>query len=84
MNERIEQLAKQASKLVRAAHPELVGGMTASQIAKSNVKTYMITEYDLDKFAELIVEECAYAADYLSSPGQTQGTVIKRHFGIKE
>lgn len=36
------------------------------------------------KFAELIVRECAHAADYVSSPGLSEGEVIKRHFGVEE
>ena len=38
----------------------------------------------LEKFAELIVRECAHAADYVSSPCLSEGEVIKRHFGVEE
>jgi hypothetical protein len=36
------------------------------------------------KFAELIIRECAHAADYVSSPGLSEGEVIKKHFGVEE
>ena len=41
--------------------------------------------YDYEKFAELIVKECAYIADKnspLSYPDH--GIKIKRHFGVEE
>jgi hypothetical protein len=40
--------------------------------------------FDINKFAELIIKECAHAADYVSSPGLSEGEVIKRHFGVEE
>ena len=39
---------------------------------------------DVDKFAELIIEECAKQVDWiLAEGGKTQGDLIKEHFGIK-
>ena len=37
----------------------------------------------LEKFAELIVKECAGKVDWiLAEGGKTQGDLIKEHFGI--
>jgi hypothetical protein len=39
---------------------------------------------DVDKFAELIIVECAKQVDWiLAEGGKTQGDLIKEHFGIK-
>jgi hypothetical protein len=92
MNERIKQLAEQARAEVRA------------DWAKGNKIPYPEAHYafqrDNDqKFAELIVRECAGIADGLSKlyprtdvgfdVGYTMGTTratkeIKEHFGVKE
>jgi hypothetical protein len=38
-----------------------------------------------EKFAELIVKECAGKVDWiLAEGGKTQGDLIKQHFGVKE
>ena len=37
------------------------------------------------KFAELIVKECANQVDWiLAEGGKTQGDLIKQHFGVKK
>ena len=37
------------------------------------------------KFAELIVRECANQVDWiLAEGGKTQGDLIKQHFGVEE
>ena len=39
----------------------------------------------LEKFAELIVRECASKVDWiLAGGGRTQGDLIKQHFGVQE
>lgn len=39
---------------------------------------------DLEKFAELIVRECALQVDNIMSEGdKTKGDLIKEHFGIE-
>ena len=39
----------------------------------------------LEKFAELIVQECANQVDWiLAEGGKTQGDLIKQHFGVEE
>lgn len=41
------------------------------------------TEYDMEKFAELIVKECAQvASDY--DGAHYVGTAIEKHFGVEE
>ena len=38
-----------------------------------------------EKFAELIVRECANQVDWiLAEGGKTQGDLIKQHFGVEE
>jgi hypothetical protein len=45
-------------------------------------------EYDrkaIEKFAELIVKECAHKVDWIfAEGGKTQGDLIKEHFGVEE
>jgi hypothetical protein len=38
----------------------------------------------LEKFAHLIVEDCAYIADKNHSLGVTTGNFMKRYFGVEE
>ena len=41
--------------------------------------------FDNEKFAELIVQECANQVDWiLAEGGKTQGDLIKQHFGVKK
>ncbi len=41
--------------------------------------------FDKEKFAELIVRECANQVDWiLAEGGKTQGDLIKQHFGVEE
>ena len=73
MNERIKQLAEQADEY-------------------ADTKLQMPGEYHPDwhdvrdeKFAELIVRECAAQVDWiLAERGKTQGDLIKQHFGVEE
>ena len=46
----------------------------------------MIDEhFDIEKFARLIVQECAGKVDWiLAEGGKTQGDLIKEHFGVEE
>ena len=38
----------------------------------------------LQKFAELLIEECANQVDWiLAEGGKTQGDLIREHFGVK-
>ena len=38
----------------------------------------------LEKFAELIVQECAELVDRVISDGGVDGRVVKEHFGVEE
>jgi hypothetical protein len=71
MNQRIKQLAEQA-------------GLRFTQLM-SNPMVPVVDgkETDLEKFAELIVRECAeVASDY--DGAHYVGREIKEHFGVKE
>ena len=48
-------------------------------------RTFMIDEhFDIEKFAELIVRECANQVDWiLAEGGKTQGDLIKQHLGVE-
>ena len=47
--------------------------------------SYMVDRFDTEKFAELIVRECANQVDWiLAEGGKTQGDLIKQHFGVEE
>ncbi len=42
-------------------------------------------QYTAEKFAELIVRECAAQVDWiLAEGGKTQGDMLKEHFGVEE
>jgi hypothetical protein len=77
MNERIIELRKKAWDLVQ----------TDLQI---NERDEPVSEREqlkmvFDKFAELIVRECAEKVDWiLAEDGKTQGDLIKEHFGVEE
>ena len=46
---------------------------------------YFFSGDELEKFAELIVRECAGKVDWiLAKGGKTQGDLIKQHFGVEE
>jgi hypothetical protein len=78
MNERIKLLAEQADGVF--IHKLMNGA-----------KQYTFLEKDLEKFAELIVRECAgichkMAEDsdsYVVHDGDTCAEQIKKHFGVK-
>ena len=68
---RIRELAEQATEIVEMVGPQGY----ASSYAK----------FDREKFAELIVRECANQVDWiLAEGGKTQGDLIKQHFGVEE
>jgi hypothetical protein len=41
-------------------------------------------QFDEEKFAELIVKECADLVDRAMSDGGVDGRVVKEHFGVEE
>ena len=69
MNERIKLLAEQASHQSPDGYPV----------------TIPYSKDFAEKFAELIVKECANQVDWiLAEGGKTQGDLIKEHFGVEE
>jgi hypothetical protein len=69
MNEKIKEFAKQA-EIDYDLRPE---------IARAPV--WIGTDKELEKFAELIVKECADVIDEVQTEG---GDFIRRHFGVEE
>jgi len=67
MNERIKLLAEQAGY----KHPDAVG----------RCEDYAY--FDHEKFAELIVKECADVADQNGGFWRGCGMTVKRHFGVE-
>jgi hypothetical protein len=68
MNERIRELLNEATS---GLEPDLSIQRT-------------VTLNEIQKFAELIVRECANQVDWiLAEGGKTQGDLIKQHFGVK-
>jgi hypothetical protein len=53
------------------------------QLVKQSGLDYM-PDHDLEKFAELLIRECATVANCPSSFKQTNGYKILRHFGLGE
>ncbi len=69
MNERIRELAKQALK-----HPDT-----------DNDGLTVFDNDELEKFAELIVRECAEVSHCnFHVDGVTLGNIMKEHFGVEE
>ncbi len=57
MNKDIKRIASQASKNVRERHPELAKDMSLADYGKLNVELMLITEYDVEEFAKLLIQE---------------------------
>ena len=70
MNQRIAELQTQC--IVRE-----VRGTTAFD-------SYMVDRFDTEKFAELIVKECADIATMNQFQWDSSGEYLLKHFGIKE
>ena len=45
---------------------------------------WLLSDEELEKFAELIVRECADLVDRAISDGGVDGRVVKEHFGVEE
>ena len=77
MNERIKQLAEQAGMNIKT---NVIG--TALVFGTfQGYKTSHITVEELEKFAELIVQECAELS--VGYPGNVKMLIV-RHFGVEE
>jgi hypothetical protein len=72
MNERIRQLAEQAREFATTRHPV------------SNIVLSVNSEKFEEKFAELIVLECAVIVGSMEEPHQDIAKLIKQHFGVEE
>ena len=46
-------------------------------------RVYSLKQSEIEKFAELIVQECANLVDRAISDGGVDGLVIKEHFGLE-
>lgn len=69
MNERIKELARQASNGFLSYDAE---------------GEWKLNEEESEKFALLIVRECAELVDRAMSDGGVDGRVVKKHFGVEE
>ena len=70
MNERIKEMALKSG---------------AFNQVYANKELWINEWFDVEKFAELIVRECASKVDWiLAEGGKTQGDLIKEHFGVEE
>jgi hypothetical protein len=82
MNEKIEQLKKEALEF---AVEKIPAGITNNPIDKKFWKRMDVAS---DKFAELIVRECASKVDNIlrekKDGGGTMGDEIREHFGVEE
>ena len=73
MNERIKALLLNARN------------MFDNGVTESNNKIYIHgSEENLEKFAELIVLECAVIVGSMEEPHQDIAKLIKQHFGVEE
>jgi hypothetical protein len=78
MNERIRELAEQATSIVEMVGPE---GYTSSY-----------AKFDREKFAELIIKQCAkslwteecHTSDLALEEFERNSAKIKEHFGVEE
>ena len=72
MNDRIKELA---------GHAKFMAEETINKKISKNAELDAFAE----KFAQLIVKECAGKVDWiLAEGGKTQGDLIKEHFGVEE
>lgn len=78
MNQRIQELYRQA---------HTIRHYDGDPMREGNPPTvYWQNEVSAQKFAELIVEECANVADenYIHRGSRTCGLAIRLHFGVEE
>jgi hypothetical protein len=75
MNERIKQLAEQALQLVADEH-------TNGDESRLNTDSYHVKDLIQEKFAELIVRECASHLNWVGD--DAAGIELLEHFGVEE
>jgi hypothetical protein len=78
MNERIKELADQANAWCPEGYPSPEGGDAAWK------NLVIFEKADLEKFAQLIVRECANISNQAEKQCQHPGTQIMKHFGVTE
>ena len=71
MNERIRELAEQV-------------GAVRNVLAMGRHDGVLFTEFELEKFAELIIKECADIATINQYQSYTPGHYVLKHFGVEE
>jgi hypothetical protein len=76
MNERIQQLIEQARVQDRGYFIYQYGGPTGHQSVEKAI--------DLEKFAELIVRECADIATINQHEWHSAGSYVLKHFGFEK
>ena len=55
------------------------------ELMKQSMVEYQFDmKFNPEKFAELIVKECAELVDRAVSDGGVDGRILKQHFGVKE
>ena len=79
MHKRIKEIASQANAWYPMGYPSGEGGDDAWK------NLVIFEKEDLEKFAELIIKECAYIAARNQSEdmGWDISEIIKEHFGLK-
>jgi hypothetical protein len=70
MNKRIQELAEQV-------------GAVRNVLAMGRHDGVLFTEFELEKFAELIVKECADIATINQYQSYTPGHYVLKHFGVE-
>jgi len=81
MNERIRELVDEALQLVAKEH-------TNGDESRLNTDSYQVKDLIQEKFAELIVKECARVASnqVMDVEGNDWGVkhAVEKHFGVEE
>ena len=75
MNERIRQLADQAH--------EYASGVYDQRIATEGPENVFFYQISNDKFAQLIVQECADIATMNQHQWASAGSYVLKHFGVE-
>ena len=81
MNERIKELIEQAGPLQEVL--SMIHEQT-NNIGPRYIRNLALLDFQLERFAELIVRECAEVAGCNGHvSGFTLGDLIKEHFGVE-
>jgi len=69
------------NKLIAELHNQCIVRETRGTNA---FDSYVVDRFDSDKFAELIIRECADIATINQYQPSTAGTYVLKHFGVNE